>query len=262
MVNNRIVIEIYLYYNVLILENKKEKYYMDEKDNGAVNIIFVLFIIAILVYAMVMGILYINTFLHSDMRNQVESAGLEKIDMENIESESIIDKEYKFSLKNGEAIVLGLSEIESDLIKDNKLIIPETIIYDNKTYRVTEIGSEAFMGKNLKTVNIPSSVRSIGQSAFRENNISDLDLGSSVEIISKNAFADNSLDKIKIPDSVKKIESGSFKGNKIMEVDMAAHVQLDDWAINGRFADAYFFALEGKGRYIREDEYLYSWKIK
>lgn len=234
---------------------------MNKKDNEAVNIIFVLFIISILVYAMVMAILYINTFIRNDMRNQIESASLEKIDIENIESEGIIDKEYKYSVKDGEAIVLGLSEIESELIKDNKLIIPETIIYNNKTYRVTEIGEKAFMENDLESVNIPSSVKSIGESAFRGNNISNLDLGNSVEVISENAFADNSLDKIKIPESVKNIKSGSFLGNKIMEVEMAADVQLDDWAINGRFADAYFFALEGKGRYIREDEYLYSWKI-
>ena len=46
--------------------------------------------------------------------------------------------------------------------------IPETVTYNNKTYKVTEIGEGAFENNtNLKEVSIPSSITSIGDKAFK-----------------------------------------------------------------------------------------------
>ena len=45
--------------------------------------------------------------------------------------------------------------------------IPSTVEYDSKTYSVTGIGYEAFMGcTGLTSVNIPGSVTSLGQNVF------------------------------------------------------------------------------------------------
>ena len=47
------------------------------------------------------------------------------------------------------------------------IIIPETIVFNERTYRVTSIGEEAFAGSySLKSVTIPDSVTSIGDGAF------------------------------------------------------------------------------------------------
>jgi hypothetical protein len=46
--------------------------------------------------------------------------------------------------------------------------IPETVTYNNKTYKVTEIGEGTFENNtNLKEVSIPSSITSIGDKAFK-----------------------------------------------------------------------------------------------
>ena len=50
-----------------------------------------------------------------------------------------------------------------------KLVIPETVTYKSKTYRVTTIGSGAFDGcTGLTSVTIPNSVTTIGYFAFRD----------------------------------------------------------------------------------------------
>ncbi|MDE6515798.1 MAG: leucine-rich repeat domain-containing protein, partial [Bacteroidales bacterium] len=47
------------------------------------------------------------------------------------------------------------------------VVIPATVTYDGKTYRVTSIGKEAFFGRTgLTSVTIPESVTSIGEYAF------------------------------------------------------------------------------------------------
>ena len=50
---------------------------------------------------------------------------------------------------------------------EGDIIIPETVVFNERTYRVTSIGEEAFAGSySLKSVTIPDSVTSIGDGAF------------------------------------------------------------------------------------------------
>ena len=50
---------------------------------------------------------------------------------------------------------------------EGDIIIPETVVFNERTYRVTSIGEEAFAGSlSLKSVTIPDSVTSIGEKAF------------------------------------------------------------------------------------------------
>jgi len=87
-------------------------------------------------------------------------------------------------------------------------------MYDSKP--VTEIGSNAFNGKSITKVTIPSSVKTIGNSAFQ--NCASLQTvifasGSQLESIGLQAFQNcTSLDSISIPNSVKTIGNLAFYG--------------------------------------------------
>ena len=75
------------------------------------------------------------------------------------------------------------------------VIIPETI---------TKIGACAFMGTNLRQVNIPSSVKIINNAAFREcSNLASVTIQEGVEILSDEVFCScGSLESITIPSTI------------------------------------------------------------
>ena len=52
---------------------------------------------------------------------------------------------------------------------EGDIIVPETVVFEEKTYRVTSIGEKAFARSySLKSVTIPDSVTSIGDRAFED----------------------------------------------------------------------------------------------
>lgn len=76
----------------------------------------------------------------------------------------------KFTV-NGIAYLANSSESVSVASKfDNYkgvVSIPESVLYDGTTYRVTKIGDAAFYGcKELTSVNLPNSINAIGKNAF------------------------------------------------------------------------------------------------
>ena len=51
---------------------------------------------------------------------------------------------------------------------EGDIIVPETVVFEEKSYRVTSIGEKAFARSySLKSVAIPDSVTSIGEMAFQ-----------------------------------------------------------------------------------------------
>lgn len=62
---------------------------------------------------------------------------------------------------------VGTAEVtsgESDY--SGSIVIPETIEYNDFTYKVTSIGSSAFYSSKITSIDIPSTVTVIGSSAF------------------------------------------------------------------------------------------------
>ena len=90
--------------------------------------------------------------------------------------------------------------------------IPETVIYANKSLRVTEIGNSAFYKcKDLTNVSIPESVKIIDNYAFSESGIKSITIPNSVTSIRTGAFEDcDGLTSITIPNSVTKISDRTF----------------------------------------------------
>lgn len=92
--------------------------------------------------------------------------------------------------------------------KDEKYIIPKTVVHNEIVYTVTEIGPSAFSYcRKLKEIIFPNTIKRIEEFAFCRTGIYDLRLPDSVEYIGNRAFAANSnLKTMHIPINVKHIE--------------------------------------------------------
>lgn len=97
------------------------------------------------------------------------------------------------------------------------VVIPETVVHNGKTLRVTAIGSEAFMGcRKLKKVVIPESVERIGEGAFCVcTSLTEMNIPSRVAELPSSVFGQcQALDSIVIPGNVKHIGRFAFYGCK------------------------------------------------
>ena len=95
------------------------------------------------------------------------------------------------------------------------ITIPQTIMYNDKTYSVTSIGKSAFRGcSDLTAITIPNSVTSIGEAAFGDcYSLTSLTIGNGVTSIGEWAFSGCSgLTSLTIPNSVKSIGNYAFYG--------------------------------------------------
>ena len=119
------------------------------------------------------------------------------------------------------------------------VIIPEKVMggYENKEYRVTEIGQSAFLGcSSLTSIKIPNSVTTIEWSAFRGcSSLTSVDIPNSVTTIEISAFTwCSSLTSVDIPNSVTTIGWSAFSGcSSLTSVDIPNSVTaIDDYAFN------------------------------
>ena len=120
--------------------------------------------------------------------------------------------------------------------------IPPTVKYQNKTYDVTSIGFEAFMGcRNVTSVKLPNSITSIGESAFSLcYDLSKINIPESVTSIGETAFSIClNLTDIEIPSTVTSVGSGAFR--YVPNVIYNGSLNTSDWAarsVNG-YVDGY-----------------------
>ena len=73
---------------------------------------------------------------------------------------------------------------------EGNIIIPETVVFNELTYRVTSIGKEAFAFCDpLTSITIPDSVKRIGWKAFLDcESLEEIIIGNSVKGIGRHAF--------------------------------------------------------------------------
>ena len=126
-------------------------------------------------------------------------------------------------------------------------------LFENVTIpsTVTSIGDQAFVGRGIKTLILPDSVRSIGRGAFGENQISSVKWPASFlagnTVIPAMIFSHNRLTSIDIPANITQIESGAFGGNKLTELTIPANVtRIDACAFAGNNISKLVFSNSGK----------------
>lgn len=92
------------------------------------------------------------------------------------------------------------------------IVIPETVVNNNRNYAVVAIANQAFYGKSITSVVIPSSVTIIGASAFYQcTSLNTVTIGEGVQTIGASAFLGcSALFAISIPGSVSRIEKLAF----------------------------------------------------
>ena len=98
---------------------------------------------------------------------------------------------------------------------DGDLIIPDSVEYDGVKYPVTSIGHEAFEYATMRSVQIPSTVRTIVIRAFCAcDSLTSLVIPNSVTSIGMQAFAGSfNITSIVLPDSLITIEQGIFEND-------------------------------------------------
>ncbi len=95
------------------------------------------------------------------------------------------------------------------------VVIPATVVYDNKTYTVTRIGKNAFYDcEDLTSVSLPLTITTIGESAFNYcTKLSSIELPTTITSIATKAFYGcRSLISINIPSSLTTIYEATFQG--------------------------------------------------
>ena len=141
-------------------------------------------------------------------------------DFTNIKDNSFVDANgYTYVLyDDGTAMIVAAPSVY-DL--EGEVVIPSEVTDNGKTYKVTSIGEEAFLGRRyITSVTIPSTIESIGDNAFEGCYNSGDGQGlktvvfsgeSKLKTIGKNAFSSCcALESISIPSSVTKIGEGAF----------------------------------------------------
>ena len=124
----------------------------------------------------------------------------------NVTSDSTVEVTYQHSESE-----LNYSEL-------TEVVIPENVINNNITYKVTCVGENAFYySSSITKVEMANSIISIGESAFYGCiSLENIMLSQHLETIATNAFYNcRALAIIEIPHSVIHIESGAFYSTKL-----------------------------------------------
>ncbi|SDD84644.1 S-layer homology domain-containing protein [Paenibacillus sp. UNCCL117] len=108
----------------------------------------------------------------------------------------------------------GTAVIKSYMGTNTDVIIPNVL----EGLTVTEIGKDAFLGRNLTSVTLPDTLTSIGMRAFGANRLTSLTIPDSVMTIGDYAFRDNRLASLTLSNGLKSIGIYAFAINHLTSV--------------------------------------------
>lgn len=108
------------------------------------------------------------------------------------------------------------------------IVIPEKVKHNGKTYKVTAIDRETFMGNSdLERVTIPKTVTTIGNGAFAQCfSLKEVLLPPNLTEIGNYLFAESNLTEIIIPNKVKRIGASAFSNCPLKSVNIPNSVTM------------------------------------
>ncbi len=116
---------------------------------------------------------------------------------------------------NTQAGTAKLENLDMDQATGRDFVVPATIHYGGRTFKVTEIGASAFNTLKMKSVTLPEGLKEIGDNAFACTNLSAITIPQTVTKIGHRAFASMPLLKtMTVPESVKEMGRGVFSVDK------------------------------------------------
>lgn len=95
-----------------------------------------------------------------------------------------------------------------------EVVIPETVVYNNRSFRVMKILSSAFENcRELTSVSLPNSITEIQSNAFSRNSaLVNVNLPTGLTYIGSSAFSGCSVESFSFPEGLTTIGSGAFSG--------------------------------------------------
>ena len=117
---------------------------------------------------------------------------------------------------NGIRYRLNTSKTAEVLKNDysGNIVIPETVTYNNITYKVTSLGESCFKGcSNLTSINLPSSITSLGNYCFRNcSSLTSINLPSNITSLGESCFYGcSSLASIELPSALTSLGENCFE---------------------------------------------------
>lgn len=139
---------------------------------------------------------------------------------------------YYYLYPDGTAEVIKDQDINHSYLNPypdiTALNVPASVSYEDNTYVVSKIGSQAFKWcQNLTTVTLPNTIEKIAEDAFYQSSISAISIPNSVRTIGSSAFGGcANLASANLPSDLITINYGLFLGcSKLTSINIPEHVK-------------------------------------
>ncbi len=132
---------------------------------------------------------------------------------------------YTLDVKTGQAEVTR----DPNLLYQGDIVIPDSVVYEGRTFHVTAIGSGVFTNVRIKSISLPNSLKTIRQLAFQNvRYIREIPLPNGVKTIEAQAFSGcKELEVFHIPDSLESF--GPYVFDQCKNIDSVFVNSMEHW---------------------------------
>lgn len=129
---------------------------------------------------------------------------------------SIYAQAYDFEVNGFYYSINSIETLEVEIVPGERkysgsIVIPETVSFREKDFKVVGIGVKTFNGSDITSISIPEGVRYVNKWSFQNcRNLKSIELPNSLTGIGRSAFKNSGLTKIVIPDKVTQILDSAF----------------------------------------------------